>query len=118
MTFQRNKGFGKIRKEKTAGLVHKIKKNNCRWYTADWCGYCKVQKKILNDIDPHLLQFVKENDKNVPKGINGYPALYIPADSMKDLKGAPKDKDGNILPAIIPGFKNEKQLFQIVSQLP
>ena len=118
MTFQKKKGFNKERREKNAGLVHKLQKYKAAFYTADWCGYCKIQKKILNAIDPHLLQFVKENDKNVPKGITGFPALYIPGDSLKSIEGTPKDKDGNTLPAIIPGFKNEKQLFQIVSQLP
>ncbi len=118
MTFQKNKGFSKQRREKQDGVVHKLKKYDARWYTADWCGYCKLQKKILQKMNPRLLDLVKENDKNVPKNINGFPALYIPGEKLKHIKAVKEDDKGNKLPVIIPGFKNERQLLQIVSQLP
>ena len=104
MTFRRNKGFVTQRRNKTEQLISKLRNKNAKWYTAPWCGYCNLQKKVLKSIDSRLMNFIEEDTSNMPKGITGFPALYIPAQGEKEE-------------LIISGYKNEANLFKLVSQL-
>lgn len=104
MTFRKNKGFVVNRRNRNEHLLSTLRKKNAKWYTAPWCGYCKLQKKVLNNIDSRLLNFIEEDTSKMPKGITGFPALHIPAQGdQKEL--------------IIPGYRNEANLFKLVSQL-
>ncbi len=104
MTFRRNKGFVTSKRNKKEYFLSVLRKKHAKWYTAPWCGYCTLQKKVLNNIDSRLMNFIEEDTSNMPKGITGFPALHIPAqEGEKEI--------------IIPGYKNEAQLFKIVSQL-
>ena len=103
MPHQKKQTFASKMKNEKEFIYRNLTESGATLYIASWCGYCKLQKKINNEIHPGLNNIVKEDSKEVPSGINGFPALYIPQNDNQ--------------PIIIPGLRSKKQLKQIATYL-
>ena len=104
MPFSKNVSVNSHRNKQRHRLYKTLDNLNAKWYMGSFCGYCKIQKKVLSDINPQLLNLIKEDTKDVPESIKGFPTLFIPK------------SDENTEDHVISGLRNEDQLLQIVSK--
>lgn len=70
-------------------------------FYADWCGYCKKQRPILEELSKNNIWIGTVNVDNNPEiadkyGIDGYPSFIL-------------FKDGKIL-STLPGYHEKSQL--------
>ena len=104
MPFKKYRGFVKKKNYLVSEIIYILRKRNAKWYGAEWCGYCKLLKSSLNNIDKEFNKFIVMDEKNIPKSINGFPCLYFPKQNDKKE-------------ILVPGFRTPKNIFKLIKEI-